>query len=58
MILKALFCRSWLIDIGGFARKVKNTTLSTADQTKDHGTFRECPKCHYHIDNSDVCKNS
>ncbi|KAK7316481.1 hypothetical protein VNO77_35540 [Canavalia gladiata] len=49
-----LFCRSWLIDIGGFARKVKNTSLSTADQIKDCGAYRECPKCHYHITNSDV----
>ncbi|KAJ1402060.1 NAC domain [Sesbania bispinosa] len=46
--------RSWVIDIGGFAKKVKNTTLSTDDQIKDCGAFRECPKCHYHIDNSDV----
>ncbi|XP_061342527.1 SUPPRESSOR OF GAMMA RESPONSE 1-like [Gastrolobium bilobum] len=46
--------RSWLIDIGGFAKKVKNTTLSSADQIKDCGAYRECPNCHYHIDNSDV----
>ncbi|KAL2335754.1 hypothetical protein Fmac_016967 [Flemingia macrophylla] len=51
-----LLCRSWFIDIRGFARKVKNTTLSTADQIKDCGTYRKCPKCHYHIDNSDVRK--
>ncbi|KAG5056382.1 SUPPRESSOR OF GAMMA RESPONSE 1 [Glycine max] len=50
----ALFCRSWLIDIGGFARKVKNTNLSTDDQIKDCGTYLECQKCHYHIDNNDV----
>ncbi|XP_061337381.1 SUPPRESSOR OF GAMMA RESPONSE 1-like [Gastrolobium bilobum] len=46
--------RSWLFDIGGFAKKVKNTSLSSADQIKDFGAYRECPKCHYHIDNSDV----
>ncbi|RDX70581.1 Supressor of Gamma Response 1, partial [Mucuna pruriens] len=46
--------RSWLIDIGGFAKKVKSTTLSSADQIKDCGAFRECPNCYYHIDNSDV----
>ncbi|XP_020238054.1 SUPPRESSOR OF GAMMA RESPONSE 1 [Cajanus cajan] len=46
--------RSWLIDIGGFAKKVKNTTVSTTDQIKDFGTYRKCPKCHYHNDNNDV----
>ncbi|KAG4912046.1 hypothetical protein AAZX31_19G051100 [Glycine max] len=46
--------RSWLIDIGGFAKKVKSTTLSSADQIKDCGAYRECPNCSYHIDNSDV----
>ncbi|XP_027922195.1 SUPPRESSOR OF GAMMA RESPONSE 1-like isoform X2 [Vigna unguiculata] len=45
---------SWLIDVGGFAKKVKNTTLSSADQIKDCGAYRECPNCHYRIDNSDV----
>ncbi|KAK7271640.1 hypothetical protein RJT34_27707 [Clitoria ternatea] len=49
-----LFCRSWIIDIEGFAKRVKNNTLSTADQIKDRGAYRECPKCHHHIDNSDV----
>ncbi|KAK7365206.1 hypothetical protein VNO80_14080 [Phaseolus coccineus] len=49
-----LFCRSWLNDIGGFARKVKNTTLSAADQMKNCETYRECPKCHYHTNNSDI----
>ncbi|TKY63190.1 NAC domain-containing protein 8 [Spatholobus suberectus] len=46
--------RSWLIDSGGFAKKVKSTTLSSADQIKDCGAYRECPNCYYHIDNSDV----
>ncbi|XP_058739416.1 SUPPRESSOR OF GAMMA RESPONSE 1-like [Vicia villosa] len=46
--------RSWLIDIGGFAKKVKRTTLSSADQIKDCGAYRECPNCHWRIDNSDV----
>ncbi|KAJ1422424.1 P-loop containing nucleoside triphosphate hydrolase [Sesbania bispinosa] len=45
---------TWLIDSGGFAKKVKNTTLSSADQIKDCGAYRECPNCHHHIDNSDV----
>ncbi|RDX63070.1 Supressor of Gamma Response 1, partial [Mucuna pruriens] len=52
--IMTLFRRSWLIDIGGFARKVKSTTLSADDQIKNCGTYRACPKCHYHIDNSDV----
>ncbi|OIW03013.1 hypothetical protein TanjilG_13650 [Lupinus angustifolius] len=46
--------RSWIIDIGGFAKKVKSTTLSSAEQIKDCGAYRECPNCHYRIDNSDV----
>ncbi|XP_027358752.1 SUPPRESSOR OF GAMMA RESPONSE 1-like [Abrus precatorius] len=45
---------SWVSDIWGFARKVKNTTTSTADQIKDCGAYIDCPKCHYRIDNSDV----
>jgi len=53
-----LFCRSWLNDIGGFATKVKNTTLSAADQMKNCETYRECPKCHYHSNNTDVRPNS
>ncbi|KAL5052514.1 hypothetical protein RYX36_033196, partial [Vicia faba] len=44
----------WLIDIEGFAKKVKRTTLSSADQIKDCGAYRECPNCHWRIDNSDV----
>ncbi|CAK9180418.1 unnamed protein product [Ilex paraguariensis] len=47
--------RSWLIDSRGLAKKVKNATLPTAYQIKDCGANRECPKCHYHIDNKDVC---
>lgn len=50
-----LLCRGWLIDIGGFAKKVKSTTLSSADQIKDCGAYRECPNCSHRIDNSDVC---
>ncbi|KAK7373195.1 hypothetical protein VNO80_06593 [Phaseolus coccineus] len=46
--------RSWLIDFGGFAKKVKNNTVSSADQIKDCGAYRECPNCHYRIENSDV----
>ncbi|XP_015971448.1 SUPPRESSOR OF GAMMA RESPONSE 1 [Arachis duranensis] len=46
--------RSWLIDIGGFAKKVKSTNLSPADQIKDCGAYRDCPNCHYRIDNRDV----
>ncbi|KAI8032648.1 SUPPRESSOR OF GAMMA RESPONSE 1 [Camellia lanceoleosa] len=46
--------RSWLIDCKGIATKVKNANLSPAFQIKDSGANRECPKCHYRIDNSDV----
>jgi len=53
-----LFCRSWLDDDGGFAREEKNTTLTAADQMKDCEKYRECPKCHYHTNNSDVRHNS
>ncbi|XLR65876.1 hypothetical protein HN51_008385 [Arachis hypogaea] len=46
--------RSWVIDIGGLAKKVKNNTLPLADQINDCGAYCECPICHYHIDNIDV----
>ncbi|XP_058185375.1 SUPPRESSOR OF GAMMA RESPONSE 1-like [Rhododendron vialii] len=46
--------RSWLIDYKGFATKVKNAGLSPAYQTKDCGAHRDCPKCHYRLDNTDV----
>ncbi|KAJ7974661.1 NAC domain-containing protein [Quillaja saponaria] len=46
--------RSWLIDLKGFARKVKDATLPSDSQIKDCGAYRECPNCHYCIDNSDV----
>ncbi|KAK9272647.1 hypothetical protein L1049_003023 [Liquidambar formosana] len=45
---------TWLIDSKGIARKVKSATQSAAYQIKDCGANRECPKCHYRIDNSDV----
>lgn len=43
--------RAWLIDGRSIARKVSR---SSAYQIKDCGANRECPKCHCHIDNSDV----
>jgi len=46
--------RSWLVDCRGIAKKVRNATLSSAVQIKDCGAKRECPNCHYLIDNSDV----
>lgn len=46
--------RSWLIDVGGFAKKVKSSSLPSAEQIKDCGAYRQCPNCHWHIDNSDV----
>ncbi|KAK7293477.1 hypothetical protein RJT34_16343 [Clitoria ternatea] len=52
--LFATMARSWLIDIGGFAKKVKSTSLSSADQIKDCGAYRDCPNCSCRIDNTDV----
>ncbi|KAK7395805.1 hypothetical protein VNO78_16375 [Psophocarpus tetragonolobus] len=34
MVVNDGFRKSWLIDIGGFAKKVKRTTISSADQIK------------------------
>ncbi|XP_052188498.1 SUPPRESSOR OF GAMMA RESPONSE 1-like [Diospyros lotus] len=45
---------SWIIDCKGIATKVKNAGISPGNQIKDCGAKRECPKCHYCIDNSDV----
>lgn len=47
-------CRTWLISSRGLARKVRNATCSPAYQIKDCGANRECPNCHFCIDNSDV----
>ncbi|XP_010033337.1 SUPPRESSOR OF GAMMA RESPONSE 1 isoform X1 [Eucalyptus grandis] len=46
--------RSWLVDGRSIAKKVKNATLSTSCQIKDCGANRECPNCHFFIDNTDV----
>ncbi|PON47622.1 NAC domain containing protein [Trema orientale] len=46
--------RSWLINSRGIAKKVKSASRSSAYQIKDCGGDRECPNCHYRIDNSDV----
>ncbi|KAL6960534.1 hypothetical protein U1Q18_038297 [Sarracenia purpurea var. burkii] len=46
--------RTWLIDFKGIATKVRSASLSPAYQIKDCGAKRECPNCHYRIDNSDV----
>ncbi|KAM7512508.1 hypothetical protein LguiB_011383 [Lonicera macranthoides] len=46
--------RTWLVDSRGIARKVKNATLPCVYQIKDCGAHRECPNCHYHIDNNDA----
>ncbi|MFQ6664547.1 hypothetical protein Gotur_031619, partial [Gossypium turneri] len=43
--------RSWLIDSRSIAKKVKNAIQIT---DPDCGVNRECPNCHYRIDNSDV----
>lgn len=36
------------------AKKVKHASPSSDQQIKDFGANRECPNCHYVIDNSDV----
>lgn len=46
--------RAWLINSRGLARKVRNATCSPGCQLKDCGADRECPNCHFRIDNSDV----
>ncbi|KAF8399787.1 hypothetical protein HHK36_015657 [Tetracentron sinense] len=46
--------RTWLLNSRGIARKVKNATQFPTYQIKDCGASRECPNCHYRIDNSDV----
>ncbi|KMT20188.1 hypothetical protein BVRB_1g001950 [Beta vulgaris subsp. vulgaris] len=46
--------KSWLIDCRGIAKKVRHATLSSAVPIKDCGAKRECPVCHFWIDNSDV----
>ncbi|KAL9996225.1 putative transcription factor NAM family [Helianthus debilis subsp. tardiflorus] len=47
---------SWIVDGRGIARKVKTSSLPLVHQLKDCGANRECPQCHYKIDNSDVRK--
>ncbi|GAB4848070.1 hypothetical protein Ancab_002732 [Ancistrocladus abbreviatus] len=46
--------KSWILDGKGIAKKVKNATLSSGKQVRDCGAVRQCPNCHYWIDNSDV----
>ncbi|PIN02656.1 hypothetical protein CDL12_24833 [Handroanthus impetiginosus] len=46
--------RAWLMDSRGLAMKVKNAGLPAEYQIKDCGAKRQCPNCHYLIDNSDV----
>lgn len=36
---------------------MKNAALSSAYQIKDCGANRDCPNCHFVIDNSDVSWN-
>ncbi|MFS8011523.1 putative transcription factor NAM family [Helianthus anomalus] len=46
--------RSWIVDGRAIARKVKTCSLPLVNQIKDCGAIRECPDCHFRIDNSDV----
>ncbi|GMH06785.1 hypothetical protein Nepgr_008625 [Nepenthes gracilis] len=49
-----IMAKSWIIDSRGISKKVIGATLSSENQIKDCGAKRECPNCHYWIDNSDV----
>ncbi|XP_048434611.1 SUPPRESSOR OF GAMMA RESPONSE 1-like isoform X2 [Pyrus x bretschneideri] len=49
-----MFALAWLINSRGLASKVKNAARSTACPIKECGANRECPNCHFVIDNSDV----
>ncbi|KAI7746408.1 hypothetical protein M8C21_033638, partial [Ambrosia artemisiifolia] len=46
--------RSWIVDGRAIARKVKTCSLPLVNQIKDCGAIRDCPQCHFRIDNSDV----
>lgn len=46
--------KSWIIDGRGIAKKVKSAASYDSKQIKDCGAARECPNCHYWIDNKDV----
>lgn len=46
--------KSWLVDGRSIARKVKTSSLPLVHQIKDCGATRECPKCHFRINNTDV----
>uniref|UniRef100_A0A7N0T4U4 NAC domain-containing protein n=1 Tax=Kalanchoe fedtschenkoi TaxID=63787 RepID=A0A7N0T4U4_KALFE len=46
--------RTWIIDNISIARKVKHGSKSPPLQIIDSGASRECPQCHYIIDNNDV----
>lgn len=50
----AEWCRSWLIDSRGLAKKVINAGLPAACQIKDCGANTRCPSCDHLMDNSDV----
>ncbi|GFS39452.1 TUDOR-SN protein 1 [Actinidia rufa] len=45
---------SWVIDFKGIATEVKSAGLFPAYQIKGCGVNRECSKCHYCTNNSDV----
>ncbi|XP_038889721.1 SUPPRESSOR OF GAMMA RESPONSE 1 [Benincasa hispida] len=46
--------RSWIIDSRTIARKVRNVSQSSSQAIKDCDAKRECPNCHFIIDNTDV----
>ncbi|XP_031260192.1 SUPPRESSOR OF GAMMA RESPONSE 1-like isoform X2 [Pistacia vera] len=45
--------KSWIVNSRAIAKKVRNATRSSSQLIKDCGANRECPNCHYCIDNSD-----
>lgn len=50
--------RSWIIDSRTIARKVRNISQSSSQVIKDCDAKRECPNCHFIIDNTDVSLTS
>ncbi|XP_022133589.1 SUPPRESSOR OF GAMMA RESPONSE 1 isoform X2 [Momordica charantia] len=46
--------RSWIFDSRTIARKVRNISQCSSQVIKDCDAKRECPNCHFIIDNTDV----
>lgn len=50
-------CRNWLIDSRAIAKKIKNASWSSDNDTSCCEAKLECPNCRHTIDNSDVSWN-